>query len=688
MPSFKDVSKSRKSFVWHHFYADEEKGVAKCQIQDCGKVLKLCGGNTSTLIYHLKSIHNIGEVDSKVKSKTLPSLESEPKAKVRKIDDFFAKKKEQYKNVDQMIAEFVSLDGFTFNQIAKSKALSFVSKKAGFELPESPETVKKKFMKEKKRLQDDAIEKIQAMKEDGDKFSLSFDESTSLRNRRYMNLNLHFSSGFQSLGLVRIMGSLDSSGAAKLVKKRLKEFGIDFDTDIIATMTDNCSMMKKFGRETKPFNIGCLAHILHLCVMDVLYKETNERRKKGSTKSLQITLSTKDEEDNENGEENEEDEEESHQNNDDMNDDDDDDIDVGPEEGINEEEEAHEFQDEKVESSELKLNEKAVTDSSDCNAMYKELVRIVRGYAKMFKMSPTKNYYLSKEVQRLLGKEKCMSIDVKTRWDSLLKMLDTFLELLQPIKTTLAYYNVQFSLQDLHIEKIKDLVEALQLIELAVKQLCKENATLIDAENSVAFTLHGLKELNTRVSKDLYESLKKRFLASRNEDLAHLMHFLSNPSFFLRMKDDFDIKISRKKIATSAIKLYEKLYKETESEVMDEQNEEEEEESKKSNEAAKTLSLIERFQLFQKSKEKESDEETNMSAVIRKEIDLYVSSRKERSFHLEQLFKALGSIRPTSVEAERAFSSMNYFGSKLRARLNDDTLDALVFMRQTLRNNK
>ena len=49
---------------------------------------------------------------------------------------------------------------------------------------------------------------------------------------------------------------------------------------------------------------------------------------------------------------------------------------------------------------------------------------------------------------------------------------------------------------------------------------------------------------------------------------------------------------------------------------------------------------------------------------------------------LELLDKALRTIKPTSVEPERAFSIMGYFCTKLRNRMSDETLDAMVFLRQ------
>ena len=45
------------------------------------------------------------------------------------------------------------------------------------------------------------------------------------------------------------------------------------------------------------------------------------------------------------------------------------------------------------------------------------------------------------------------------------------------------------------------------------------------------------------------------------------------------------------------------------------------------------------------------------------------------------LYAALKIIKPTSVEAERVFSALGSFVSKIRNRLNDNTIDALLFLR-------
>ena len=71
-----------------------------------------------------------------------------------------------------------------------------------------------------------------------------------------------------------------------------------------------------------------------------------------------------------------------------------------------------------------------------------------------------------------------------------------------------------------------------------------------------------------------------------------------------------------------------------------------------------------------------------MEILVEKEMQLYKISPNERPKYLELLFKALKTIKPTSVEPERAFSAMGFFVTKIRNRMSDKTLDGLITMRQ------
>ena len=65
-------------------------------------------------------------------------------------------------------------------------------------------------------------------------------------------------------------------------------------------------------------------------------------------------------------------------------------------------------------------------------------------------------------------------------------------------------------------------------------------------------------------------------------------------------------------------------------------------------------------------------------------MGLFESNPTDRPERLQKLYNALLTVKPTSVEPERAFSIMNYFCTKLRNRMHDSVLDALVFVRQYL----
>ena len=52
---------------------------------------------------------------------------------------------------------------------------------------------------------------------------------------------------------------------------------------------------------------------------------------------------------------------------------------------------------------------------------------------------------------------------------------------------------------------------------------------------------------------------------------------------------------------------------------------------------------------------------------------------------LEKVFCAIKTLPPTTVEAERAFSAAGMFVTKLRSRLSEKTIDALIFLRKNLK---
>lgn len=62
-------------------------------------------------------------------------------------------------------------------------------------------------------------------------------------------------------------------------------------------------------------------------------------------------------------------------------------------------------------------------------------------------------------------------------------------------------------------------------------------------------------------------------------------------------------------------------------------------------------------------------------------MGVYDSAGGGREMYLDMAYNYLLCISPTSVKAERAFSSVTYLCNRLRSSLSDKSLDALSFLR-------
>ena len=201
----------RKSKVWQHFIYNKVKEKAKCSV--CSAIIKASGSSTKSLITHLKSKHHIYMELSLEKSVIEPSF------KKRKINSYF--KKDCRGSLGEVVAKLVAVNGLAFNQIASSKLLRRAFAADKYSLPSSWDYVKKVFMKQFAEIQSEIVTKIREIKKSNHRFSINFDESTSTRNRRFINLNLYFPVRLQSLGLIRVKGSMVGERAIELMQKRL-----------------------------------------------------------------------------------------------------------------------------------------------------------------------------------------------------------------------------------------------------------------------------------------------------------------------------------------------------------------------------------------------------------------------------------------------------------------------------------
>ena len=102
--------------------------------------------------------------------------------------------------------------------------------------------------------------------------SVTFHDSTSTRNRRYININAYFRGGVRFLEIIHIQRNINAATAIKLVEEPLKCFDLDLNKDMVAIITDGTRFMVKFEKQTCPHHVTCCAYAIHLAVCDVLYE--------------------------------------------------------------------------------------------------------------------------------------------------------------------------------------------------------------------------------------------------------------------------------------------------------------------------------------------------------------------------------------------------------------------------------
>lgn len=89
----------------------------------------------------------------------------------------------------------------------------------------------------------------------------------------------------------------------------------------------------------------------------------------------------------------------------------------------------------------------------------------------MFRRSPTKNDILQKHVREEFKKELRLILDTKTRWSSMLAMLERFVELKNCIRKSLIDLNSDVTFPESEISLVANIISALQPVKVAVEAL-------------------------------------------------------------------------------------------------------------------------------------------------------------------------------------------------------------------------
>lgn len=667
----KHKKNSDTSSVWSYFLVAKDGNSAKCK--RCPAILKTLGGSTKGLHTHLSSKHNIkilADVNRLTASTSQDSenLNTSPPPAKRKLEDYFTKSADD--SLDDVLARMIALDGFPFSVFITSDDLRKLLLAKYTDLPKSAVTIRKRVMNYSEKIRKQVTAELKHLKSAGERFSLSFDEWTSTSNKRYMAVNVHSYKKFWSLGLVPIHGSMTAENCLRILKERLSKFDISLETDIVAIVTDGPNVMIKVGRLVCTEQQLCLAHGINLAVCDVLYKKKNylQDRQDSPTSDSDDTINKPAVTD------------------DYMNDSDDDDnledLDC-PESGL-------------ILMSQNELAREHIPElTKDENI--NELIKKIRKVVVYFKKSPLKNEtVLQKYVKIEHEKELSLLLDCKTRWNSLLTMLERFSLLKTCIQKALIDLNHPIRLEDADFDLVNKIVDVLTPIKLTVEAICRRDANLCTADAALKFLIKQLSSKNSALANKMKTCLVERIKQRRSDDLTGVLNYLQNP----RKHDENQLSdlewLDLFPVPTQALvrKQIKSIVKRLNS--RDDTEEEERSGSQTDDEPRQQtsqpqLTLKEKLQLeINKSMETPDPEVQNESGLvnsIRREMSLFENGGV-RGYHLELAYKYLLSIPPTSVEPERAFSAAAYVGNKLRSRLGSQTLDALIFLRLYFRNSK
>ncbi|GFX27899.1 uncharacterized protein TNCV_3083221 [Trichonephila clavipes] len=317
-----------------------------------------------------------------------------------------------------------------------------------------------------------------------------------------------------------------------------------------------------------------------------------------------------------------------------------------------------------------------------------ETIKKIKNVVKLFKKSPIKNDILQKYVKEEFGCEKMVCLDTKTRWNSLLAILERFLEIKSTISKALIDIKEEQMMVNVEFETVTTIVKGLKPVKIGLEKLCSRNATLLTAEGVFSFVIGELNEQNSEFAKNMKYSLIQRINDRRNVNLIGLMQYLNFGRKYeaAAVTGDISRLPGKNCLVRQAQMIGTRLFCEEEESISNSSHSEEENiEILKE----KPLTLDGKLEKAIYSKTKvlycSTKKSTSFNKTMKQEMQLF-DSTENPSPNIIKLCDALKTITPTSVEAERAFSAAGLFVTKLRTRLSVKSINCLCFLKSYFKN--
>lgn len=640
---------NNQASVWYYFWKENTGLAGLCmRCKDSHSVISASHRSTSGMRKHILSEHKINLDDFK-----LPSQIRQDKTK--KIHSYFGST-----TCEETIARLAAKDGITFRQIASSVDIRKGLEARGFkDVPTSVHGVVSKIKVYYQKVTNSFKNEIKEVQQQS-KFAIVFDEWTSLRGRRYINITLISQKKIWNLGLIRIIGRATSVNCLDLVQFKLEAFGLTLKKDIVAVITDGCNVMKSIGTMIKPVHQQlCFAHAIQLAVVKTLY--LTPTRKSTSYLNDKETESEVDElSENVDG-------------------------DLRNEENANDEDDEEEENDEDGAISFPKAK------TAKVNPMFSHLTSKVRSIVTAIRKSPVRREKLQQYCLSELHRSLEPLIDCKTRWNSLCDMLERFYILRNCIKKVYIDEALEFDINNEELKTINDISKALSPVKATVEMLCRRETNLIQADSALNYLLEYLKKQNSVIAISIHESLIKN-IRERRTSLSDVLKYLHTKEVKSSIHKSLNIEpITKSTLSKIIIQIAKKPQ---EDELFDFSGDEVEstdcdesprKKQKSATDFAQGLSdaISESMQcaLDEKQTNNPDDDE-----IILTELQLFEKSEKKQ-FNLEFVYNSILSVPGTSVESERAFSAAGYFCNKFRSNFSDQTLDMVCTLRSYFQTN-
>lgn len=608
---------NKTSKVWNYFTISEGMSLkhAKACCKLCNLSISNIDGSTTAMSRHLNIIHGI-DLKKMSAAEEVDAMRNNKKSKT--MMDFVNRK-----SLEEIVSKLAAVDGISIRAITRSEFIRESIAKCTKGLPKNETDVMNLVHKYYMVKKTEIIHELEQKKQQNKRFSITLDEWTSMRMKKYVNINVHCAEEKDSynLGLVRIFGTCSAIQLLTLVTSHLASFKIDLESDIIGSTSDGAKVMIKFGRECPVIFQLCLSHGIHLGICDTLY------RSKTCDEIDDIIVS--------------------YQNNHELDSDDDN------------------FEDNDLEiltyNDETDCQEQIFYNNIDVN----DNIKIVRKIVKFFRYSTIRNSVLQEKITKKIGHEFQLILDVKTRWNSMANMVEIFLKLKEFVEEALADLNATNLLNNINFKLLTELSEALKPIRLTIETLGRKDATLFSADLTINFMKNKLKESNTQISSALLNNISKRVDERINLNLMNLLKCLKDTN-----------NVPSKQAINLAENIMRRIFKDNESLVV---NGSDSNVQVNEPEHQKEFTMEEELSEILKSGNEEPMEKTDFDK-LKQEFVLYKNTGK-RTENLQKLFNALCSIKPTSTDCERAFSVSNNFCTKIRSKLSDKSLNSLIFLK-------